>query len=93
MAKKNSSTDMTRAASAGTAPEVDPAIAALGYEEAVRALEQLIEGIERGDVGLEASLASYRRGEQLLRHCKGLLDRAELSVREMSLAEAEQSAS
>jgi len=41
-------------------------------------------------VGLEASLAAYRKGEQLLRHCKGLLDRAELSVREMTLAEAEQ---
>jgi exodeoxyribonuclease VII small subunit len=69
---------------------VDPAIAALGYEEAMRELERLVESIERGDVGLEQSLASYRRGEQLLRHLKALLDRAELTVRELSLGEAEQ---
>ncbi len=75
----------------GSAQQIDPAIAALGYEEAVRELEQLVESIERGDVGLEASLASYRKGEQLLRHCRSLLDKAELTVRELSLAEAEQS--
>lgn len=69
---------------------VDPAIASLGYEDAMRELERLVESIERGDVGLEQSLASYRKGEQLLRHCKGLLDRAELTVRELSLGEAEQ---
>lgn len=69
---------------------IDPAIAALGYEDAMRELERLVESIERGDVGLEQSLASYRRGEQLLRHLKALLDRAELTVRELSLGEAEQ---
>ncbi|MEY2796396.1 MAG: hypothetical protein RIR10_2112 [Planctomycetota bacterium] len=71
------------------ASAVDPAIEALSYEDAMKELESLVEHIERGDVGLEASLASYRRGEQLLRHLKGLLDRAETTVRTMSLAEAE----
>jgi exodeoxyribonuclease VII small subunit len=70
----------------------DPTIAALGYEEAVVELERLVESIERGDVGLAESLAAYRRGEQLLRHCKSLLDKAELTVRELSLADAEQTA-
>jgi len=86
MAKKTASTSDAATAS----PASDPAIAGLGYEDAVRELETLVESIERGDVSLEASLAAYRKGEQLLRHCKGLLDRAELSVREMTLAEAEQ---
>jgi exodeoxyribonuclease VII small subunit len=88
MAKKPASTDSNSAAELTS----DPSIARLGYEDAIRELEQLVESIERGDVGLEASLAAYKKGEQLLRHCKGLLDRAELTVREMSLAEAEQSA-
>ena len=88
MAKKPASTDSNPAAELTS----DPSIARLGYEDAIRELEQLVESIERGDVGLEASLAAYKKGEQLLRHCKGLLDRAELTVREMSLAEAEQSA-
>lgn len=71
------------------AARVDPTIAQLSYEDAMKELEELVERIEQGDVGLEASLASYRRGEQLLRHLKGLLDRAETTVRTMSLAEAE----
>ncbi len=75
------------------AAAIDPSIAELScelsYEDAMKELEALVEHIERGDVGLEASLASYRRGEQLLRHLKGLLDRAETTVRTMSLAEAE----
>ena len=79
------------AASNDASATIDPAIASLGYEDATRELERLVESIERGDVGLEATLASYRKGEQLLRHCKGLLDRAELTVRELSLADAEQS--
>ncbi|MFM7262019.1 MAG: exodeoxyribonuclease VII small subunit [bacterium] len=73
------------AGSAGT----DPAIAALSYEDAMTQLEALVERIEQGEVGLEESLASYRRGELLLRHLKGLLDRAETTVRELSLTEME----
>ena len=80
MAKKNPASD---------SPATDPAIASLSYEEAVRELEKLVESIERGDIGLAESLASYRKGEQLLRHCKALLDKAELTVREMSLTDAE----
>ena len=80
MAKKNPASD---------SPATDPAIANLSYEEAVRELEKLVESIERGDIGLAESLASYRKGEQLLRHCKALLDKAELTVREMSLTDAE----
>jgi exodeoxyribonuclease VII small subunit len=69
--------------------EIDSEIEALSYEAAVEELESLVESIERGDVGLEASLKSYRRGEQLLRHCRSLLDKAELTVRDLPLAELE----
>jgi exonuclease VII small subunit len=54
MAKKPASTDPSAPASTAT----DPAIAALGYEDAVRELEQLVESIERGDIGLAESLAA-----------------------------------
>lgn len=81
----------TGAGADGGAPHasIDPAIAALNYEEAVKELEGLVASIEQGDVGLEASLLSYRRGEQLVRHCKTLLDRAESTVRTLSVAEFE----
>lgn len=85
MAKKSAqqSTD-------STGGPVDPDIARLSYEEGVAELERLVEGIESNDIGLEASLAAYRRGQQLVQHCRGLLDKAELSVKQLSLADAEQ---
>lgn len=83
---------MAKKTTASDSPSIDPAIANLSYEDAVRELEKLVESIERGDIGLAESLASYKKGEQLLRHCKGLLDKAELTVREMSLADAEDAA-
>lgn len=81
---------MAKKSTPDAASPQDPTIASLGYEDAVVELERLVESIERGDVGLAESLAAYKRGEQLLRHCKSLLDKAELTVRELSLADAEQ---
>lgn len=88
MTKKKASEGAAGAEAAGAG--VDPAIAGMTYEQAVKALEELVGSIEQGEVGLEESLASYRRGEQLLRHCKALLDRAETTVRQLSLGEVEQ---
>jgi exodeoxyribonuclease VII small subunit len=85
MTKKKTSDGDAGAESTGAG--VDPAIAAMTYEQAVKALEELVASIEQGEVGLEESLASYRRGEQLVRHCKALLDRAETTVRQLSVAE------
>ncbi|MBI1302527.1 MAG: exodeoxyribonuclease VII small subunit [Phycisphaera sp.] len=80
------------AAAGGQLGQLDPEIARLGYEEAVAQLETLVASMEEGEIGLEQSLASYRRGEQLVRHVKALLDKAEVTVRQLSLSEAEQSA-
>lgn len=65
-------------------------IAALGYEEAVAELEALVQSIESGRTGLEASLVAYGRGEALMSHCRNLLQRAEQTVTQMSLSELEQ---
>lgn len=61
----------------------------MGYEQAVEALESIIERIESGEIGLEASLAEYRRGVALVRHCRSILDSAEQQVRMLSLEEVE----
>lgn len=71
-------------------PDLPEEIAALGYEEALEALEGIIDRIEQGEVGLEASLAEYRRGVQLVRRCEMVLEAAEQQVRELSLAEVEE---
>lgn len=77
-------------------PEREPAgeplpdeIASMGYEEAVGELEALIDRIEQGEIGLEASIAEYRRGVQLLRRCEAVLSVAEAQVKELTLAEVE----
>ena len=97
--QESSSTDTHGAATSAAASAatqgpggIEPSIGALSYEEAMAQLEALVERIEQGEVGLEESLASYRRGEQLLRHLKGLLDRAETTVRELSLGDLERDA-
>ncbi|MGA1057851.1 MAG: exodeoxyribonuclease VII small subunit [Phycisphaerales bacterium] len=72
------------------APEPLPEeIASMGYEEAIAALEALIDQIEQGEIGLEASIAEYRRGVQLLRRCEAVLSAAESQVRELTLADVE----
>lgn len=71
-------------------PALPEEIAALGYEEALEALERIIDRIEQGEVGLEASLEEYRRGVQLVRRCEMVLEAAEQQVRELSLAEVEE---
>lgn len=90
--KESSRSGSGEEAAAAQGAGIDPQMAALGYEEAVAQLEALVASMEEGEVGLEESLASYRRGEQLVRHLKTLLDKAEVTVRQLSLSEAEQSA-
>jgi len=74
-------------------PPLPEEIAALGYEEALEALEAIIDRIEQGEIGLEKSLEEYRRGVQLVRRCETVLEAAEQQVRELSLAEVEAHAS
>ncbi len=49
----------------------------LTFEEALRQLETLAEQIERGEIGLEESIGKYEEGMTLVKHCRGLLLRAE----------------
>ena len=51
------------------------------FEASLEALEQLVEQMERGDMGLEESLAAYERGVGLYRRCQQALESAELGVR------------
>ena len=54
------------------------------FEQAIDDLEQIIEGIESGAVGLEASLAEYEKGMKLIKHCRAILDRAEKKIVELT---------
>lgn len=61
-----------------------PIAAGLSFEQAVERLEQIIDRIESGETGLEASLKEYESGMELLRHCRAILARAEQKVQELT---------
>ena len=44
-------------------------------------LEQLVARMEAGDLPLEASLAAYQRGTELVKYCAAQLDRVEKQVK------------
>ena len=57
-----------------------PDVSALSFEEALRALEELVRRLETGEVPLEESIDLYERGEQLRRHCQSRLDAAQARI-------------
>ena len=48
-------------------------IAALSFEEAMAALEDIVRQLENGSVGLEQSIEFYSRGAMMKRHCEDKL--------------------
>lgn len=47
------------------------------FEQALGALESIVQQLESGDVPLDESISLYERGEQLRRHCQARLDAAQ----------------
>lgn len=60
--------------------ETDPDIAALTFEDALRALEDIVRKLESGEVPLDATMDLYERGEKLRKHCQARLDAAQLRI-------------
>lgn len=59
-------------------------IQGLTYEQAFDELESIVASLEANQKSLDESIALYERGQALALHCAGLLDRAELRVRQLS---------
>lgn len=55
-------------------------VSELTFEEAMSALEQVVNQLERGEVALEESIALYERGAALKAHCAAKLKAAEEKV-------------
>lgn len=56
------------------------------FEQALEALERIVDDLERGDVPLDQSIRIYERGEALKAHCDRLLKSAEDKVETIRLA-------
>lgn len=54
------------------------------FEESVARLEQIVAAIESGEIGLEESLAKYEQGMELVKRCRGILDRAEKRIEQLT---------
>ena len=72
---------MLRNMDEGTAsPVAEPDIARMSFEEALAALEGIVQALERGDVPLDRSISLYERGEALRAACQQRLDAAQARI-------------
>jgi exodeoxyribonuclease VII small subunit len=61
-------------------------IGTMSFEQALEALERIVDDLERGDVPLDQSIRIYERGEALKKHCDALLKAAEDKVEKIRLS-------
>ena len=59
----------------------EAATAPASFEEAMAELAQLVTQMEAGQLPLEASVAAYARGSELVKYCAGQLDKVESQVK------------
>ena len=62
-------------------PKKAPEQPSASFEEAMAELEQLVAKMESGELPLEASLAAYQRGSELVKYCAAQLERVEKQVK------------
>ena len=55
-------------------------IAGMTFEDALRALEDVVRKLEGGEVPLDDSITLYERGEALRKHCQARLDAAQARI-------------
>ena len=60
--------------------EPGPDIAQMTFEDALRALEDVVRKLETGEVPLDDSIDLYERGELLRKHCQARLDAAQARI-------------
>ena len=52
----------------------------VSFEEALQALQEIVESLESGSLGLEESLARFEQGIGLLKTCNDVLEQAEQRI-------------
>ncbi|MBE6914025.1 MAG: exodeoxyribonuclease VII small subunit [Ruminococcaceae bacterium] len=52
----------------------------LSFEQALKRLDEIVKGLEKGDVSLGDSMLMFEEGTALIRRCTVLLDQAEQQV-------------
>ena len=57
-----------------------PDISDMSFEEALKALQQVVRQLEDGEVPLDQSITLYERGEKLRAACQARLDAAQARI-------------
>ena len=60
----------------------------LSFEDSYNRLEEVIQSLEAGKLGLDKSIALYEEGIRLAQHCGKKLDDAQLKVTQLLAAAA-----
>jgi exodeoxyribonuclease VII small subunit len=71
---------------AGEIPVVE--IEKMTFEQALAALETIVQALEQGDLPLEKSIELSNQGQRLAAHCSSQLGAAELRVTQLKADEA-----
>jgi len=59
----------------------NPELSGLAFEKGLKLLEELVQGVESGNLPLEKSIRAYERGAILMSYLKGLLEGAEQKLK------------
>ncbi|MCC6007535.1 MAG: exodeoxyribonuclease VII small subunit [Rhodobacteraceae bacterium] len=65
----------------------DKPVAEMTFEEALRALEQVVDRLDKAEVPLEESIDLYEQGARLKAHCEAKLARAQERVEQITRGE------
>lgn len=66
-------------------PQIPADIARLGFEDALRELEEIVRALEQGKGKLEDAIQGYERGAALKAHCERKLAEAEARIEKIAL--------
>ena len=56
----------------------------LTFEQAIKKLTDIVGKIENGSISLEQSITQYEQGMELIKYCRGILQKAEKKIEEIS---------
>jgi exodeoxyribonuclease VII small subunit len=59
-------------------------ISKLTFEQAIKQLTEIVGKIEQGKIPLQDSLEQYEKGMALIKHCRGILEKAEKRIEKIS---------
>lgn len=57
----------------------------LKFEQAMQRLEEIVDAMESGEIGIEESIGKYEEAMKLAAHCRDVLDQAEQRIQQIQV--------